>query len=324
MAGGIATLTLNPALDVNTRTPRVRPTHKLRCAAPLFEAGGGGINVARVVHALGGAVTAVFPSGGATGATIERLLAAAGVPIAPVAIAGVTRESITVDEEETGAQFRFVLPGPPFAAGDADRLFAALDALSPAPAMLVTSGSLPPGCDPAILGRLADWARARGARLIVDTSGPALAACEGIGAHLIKPSLREVADLLGRPLDGAAAQEAAALALRARGFAELVVISMGDQGALLAGPDGILRVSPHAVPPGGGAVGAGDAMVAGLALALARGETPGAALHFGNAAGAAALMTPPDELVRRADVERLYTGTASCSPAAGALAQNRA
>ena len=108
----IVTLTLNPALDVFTGTESVRPTHKLRCTAPRFEPGGGGINVARVVHALGGEVTAVFPCGGSPGAMFEKLLCEAGVPIAPVPIAGTTRESFTVDEEKSGEQYRFVLPGP--------------------------------------------------------------------------------------------------------------------------------------------------------------------------------------------------------------------
>ncbi|RYD58514.1 MAG: 1-phosphofructokinase family hexose kinase, partial [Sphingomonadales bacterium] len=67
----IATLTLNPALDVTTCTEKVRHTHKLRCTAPRFDPGGGGVNVARVIHALGGDVTAVFPQGGPAGATYE-------------------------------------------------------------------------------------------------------------------------------------------------------------------------------------------------------------------------------------------------------------
>lgn len=303
----IVTLTLNPALDVNTRTEEVRPTHKLRCTEPAFEPGGGGINVARVIHALGGEVTALFPSGGATGAMLASLLERAGVPIVAVPVAGSTRESITVDETSTGAQYRFVLPGPTLSNDELEAVMRALADLPARPACLVASGSLPPGCDPAIFSRLGEFCREIDAKLVLDTSGEALAGAQGAGAYLIKPSLREVEELVGRKLAGDADEAGAARELVNRRFAEVVVISLGERGALLATSNSELRMPAIEVPPGGGTVGAGDAMVAALTLALARGESLEAALRFGVAAGAAALMTPPAELVRRADVERLYS-----------------
>jgi 6-phosphofructokinase 2 len=181
----IATLTMNPALDVTTRVAKVMPTHKLRCGEPRFDPGGGGINVARVIHTLGGDVTAVFPPGGPAGATIEQLLRAAGVPIASLAIAGATRESLTVEETDTGCQYRFVLPGPALGEDERRQLFEALANLPRKPGYVVASGSLPPECDPSLYARLAAHCRQIGARLIVDTSGPALAACEGAQLYLI-------------------------------------------------------------------------------------------------------------------------------------------
>lgn len=302
----IATLTLNPALDVTTSTDAVRPTHKLRCAAPSFEPGGGGINVARVVHALGGEVTAVFPCGGSRGALFEKLLRDAGVPIAPVPIAGATRESLTVDETGTGEQYRFVLPGPSLDEAEIVRLLETLAALDGPPAFLIASGSLPPGCDPAIFRRLCALCSRIGARLVIDTSGPALAAVEGTCAYLIKPSLREVQELVGRELATEADECAAAQELLVRGFAEVVVVSLGERGALLVAEGTALRMPAIEVPIGS-AVGAGDSMVAGITLALAAGRSLEEALRYGIAAGAAALITPGTELARREDVERLYS-----------------
>ena len=302
----IATVTLNPALDVNTTTEKVRPTHKLRCSAPEIEPGGGGINVARVLHALGADVTAIFPSGGAPGATIEKLLRDAGVPIVPVLIAGTTRENIAIEETSSGAQYRFVLPGPALFPDDLEHLFDALRALPSKPTCLVLSGSLPPGCDPSVLARLAEFCRGADEKLVIDTSGPALAGCEGARAYLIKPSLRELEELIGRKLDTEADEAAAAHELVKRDFAEVVVVSLGGRGALLASAEETIRMAALPVPPGGGTMGAGDAMVAALTLATARGYALADALRFGVAAGAAALMTPPAELVRREDVERLY------------------
>lgn len=305
----IATLTLNPALDVTTCTEKVRPGHKLRCTAPRFDPGGGGINVARVVTHLGGRAMAVFPSGGPTGATIVSLLTEQRVPILPVPIAGTTRQSFTVDEGRPGDQYRFVLPGPELGTDEQARLLDALFGVADAD-HIVVSGSLPPGCDPAILKRIAERCHAAGVKLAIDTSGPALAACEGARAWLIKPSLREAADLLGREIAGAADEMAAARALHDRGFAELVVISLAERGALLVGKDQELRL-PAIPVEAKGTVGAGDSMVAAIILASAKGKGIEEALRYGIAAGAATLMTPATELARKEDVERLYAGTVS-------------
>jgi 6-phosphofructokinase 2 len=299
----IATLTLNPALDVTTCTPKVRPTHKLRCTPPRFDPGGGGINVARAIHNLGGEAVAVFPSGGPAGARIEQLLRDAGVPIAPVPITGNTRESFTVDEGRGGDQYRFVLPGPELSAEEIDAVLAAITGMGTVD-YLVVSGSLPPGCDPAILTRLAGL----GARLVVDTSGPALAACEGAGVWLLKPSLRELEDLLGRTLDSEDAELAAANELRARGFAEVVVLSLGERGVLMVADGDPVRLPAIPVDVHS-TVGAGDSMVGAITLALSQGKALEDALRHGLAAGAATLMTPATELAHREDVERLYASS---------------
>jgi 6-phosphofructokinase 2 len=305
----IATLTLNPALDVTTCTEKVRPEHKLRCTTPRFDPGGGGINVARVLTHFGARSTAVFPSGGPAGAAIVALLQAEKVPIVAVPIAGATRESFTVDEGRPGDQYRFVLPGPELSEAELGALLDALFAV-PETSHIVVSGSLPPGCDPVVLSRIAERCRTAGTRLAIDTSGPALAACEGVGAWLIKPSLREVADLLGRDLAGEAEQMAAAEELRRRGFAELVVISLAERGALLVGDGTAVRLSAIEVEVQS-TVGAGDSMVAAITLAAAEGKSLEQALHFGIAAGAATLMTPGTELATRDAVERLYASSVS-------------
>jgi 6-phosphofructokinase 2 len=305
----IATLTLNPALDVTTSTDKVQHTHKLRCVAPRYDPGGGAINVARVIHTLRGAVTAVFPCGGPAGELFERLLRDAGLSIAPVKVAGALRESFTVDEGGSGLQYRFVLPGPSLTEGE---IAALLDALAVLPGVthIVASGSLPPGCDPAIIGQLGEVARKRDARLIVDTSGPALAACEGAGIYLLKPSLREVEDMLGKPVATEADEVAAAHALRDRGFAEAIILSLAERGALLVA-DGIEHRLPAIKVETRSAVGAGDSMVGAVTLALARGGSFEDALRYGIAAGAATLMTPATELARAEDVERLYAASSS-------------
>jgi 6-phosphofructokinase 2 len=304
----IVTLTMNPALDVSTSTAAVRPTDKLRCTQPLFEPGGGGINVARVLGELGGDATAIFPSGGPTGASLQQLLVDSGVRSIPIAIAQATRESFTVDEQESGEQFRFVLPGPAMSDTEKAACLGALADFDPAPAFVVASGSLPPGVSADFYSRVANICTQVGARLLLDTSGEPLRSAGGCSPiFLIKPNLREAEALLGRDLRGDAAENDAARELVDGGRFENVIISLGERGALLADQQGVERFAAIPVTPKS-AVGAGDSMVAGIVLGLDRGLRVRDAVHLGLAAGAAALLTPGSGLARRADVERLFEG----------------
>ena len=107
----IYTLTLAPSLDSATITPQIYPEGKLRCTAPVFEPGGGGINVARAIAHLGGSATAIFPAGGATGEHLVSLLADENVPVATVEAKDWTRQNLHVHVEASGEQYRFVMPG---------------------------------------------------------------------------------------------------------------------------------------------------------------------------------------------------------------------
>jgi len=298
----IVTLTLNPALDLATAIERLRPTEKLRCSAPQIDPGGGGINVARVIHELGGAATAVFPIGGPSGALIVELLRTAGIACDTVPIAGVTRESFSVTERASGLQYRFVLPGPELDERACSALAGRIAALRPA--WLVLSGSFPPALPLAFAGRIGAAVRAAGARLILDTGAELAAISRATGAWLVKPNRSELEAAAGTPLGSPAAIAAAARELIRQGAAQSVVVSLGPDGALFVDGGGERHLPAPAVDPVS-AVGAGDAMVAALTLALARGAPIEAALRYGVAAGAAALLTPGTRLVRRADVERL-------------------
>src|SRR5512133_2902725 len=140
----IVTLTMNPALDIATSTDCVEPTHKLRCSVPRYDPGGGGINVARAVHALGGDAVAIFPVGGPAGEMIGHMLQQEGVAHHAIAISGFTRESLAVEELTSGKQFRFILPGPELSPADQERCLDELSAVAEGAQYIVASGSLPP------------------------------------------------------------------------------------------------------------------------------------------------------------------------------------
>jgi 6-phosphofructokinase 2 len=300
----IVTLTMNPALDIATSTDRVEPTHKLRCSMPRYDPGGGGINVARAVHTLGGDAIAVFPAGGAAGEMIRYMLEQQGVPHNAIAISGFTRESLAVEERRSGRQFRFLLPGPVISASDQERCLDQLALAAAEAAYIVASGSLPLCVPEDFYARVAKLARTLGKRFILDTSGAALKQA-GRGIYLLKPSLRELGDLVGREVRSEGEQELAARDIIEQGRSEIVVVSLGDQGALLVTTGGTQRFA--AIPvEARGSVGAGDSMLAGIVVSLCRGLELGEAVRYGMAAGTAALLGSGTELCRRSDVERLY------------------
>lgn len=301
----VSTMTINPAVDISTTVARMTPVHKLRCTAARRDPGGGGINVARVILRLGGDVCAIYPTGGATGELLRRLVETEGIRSVTSALADETRLSFTVLEEATGAEYRFVLPGPHLAAAEWQRCLDAIGALPDRPDILVLSGSLPPGVPDDFHARAAAVAKRAGAKVVLDSSGAALAAALGEGVHLVKPNLRELRELTGEALEDRKAQLAACRALVTTGKAEVVALTLGDQGALLVTRDTALS-APGLPIASASSVGAGDSFLGAMVWALASGRSLNDAFRYGMAAGSAALITPGTELCRREDVERLY------------------
>ncbi|MEN9717331.1 MAG: hypothetical protein RIQ99_209 [Pseudomonadota bacterium] len=304
----IATLTLNPAIDSACEAERVFPTHKVRTMAQRYDPGGGGINVARVLARFGGDVAAVYLAGGATGGLLDELIDGIGIRRHRIPIADHTRMSMAVFERATGQEYRFVPEGPLVAEPEwrvALEHCAALDC-----SWLVASGSLPRGVPVDFFAQLAAALAPRGVRLVLDTSGPALATAldaagpEGGRLALVKPSQGEFETLMGQKFATPEAIAAAALALVQAGKAGMVAVTLGHAGAVLAHAGGVV-VRPGIPVNVKSATGAGDSFVAGMVHALAGGATPVEALRWGMAAGTAAVLNPGTGLAHVADIEQL-------------------
>ena len=303
----IVTLCMNPALDITTSTEVVHATDKLRCAAARYDPGGGGINVAHVAQVLGAAATAVFPAGGPAGELVDKLLVAEGLTTHRITIGGSTRESFTIDELSTERQYRFVLPGPELTLSEQTDCLLQLRRAAASAAIVVASGTLPPGVPEDFYQQVANVCADLGAMFLLDSSGGGLTHVNS-GVFLIKPSLRELREAVGRALTTDSEQLEAAREIIQRGAARYVLVSRGAEGALLASRDGGQLFAPVPVPPGSG-VGAGDAMVAGVAVGLTRGWPLTKAVRLGIAAGAAMLLTPGTAPCTREDTERLFEQT---------------
>jgi 6-phosphofructokinase 2 len=262
-----------------------------------------------VARALGATSVAVFPAGGPAGEVVNSLLVAESIAVQRVAIGGWTRESFTVNESSTAAQYRFVLPGPELTAAEQTECIRQLRSAAGSARIVVASGSLPPGVPDAFYQQVADVCADLDVKLLLDASGGGLKHVTS-GVYLIKPSLRELREHVGRELRSEAEQFSAARDLVDRGAAECVLVSLGANGALLVTATAGLRYEPVWVPPGS-SVGAGDAMVAGVAVGLTRGWALSEAVRLGIAAGAAVHLTPGTAACTREDTERLFAQSAA-------------
>ncbi|BDU53803.1 1-phosphofructokinase family hexose kinase [Limnohabitans sp. INBF002] len=299
----ILTVTMNPALDVLTTIAQVSHTHKMRCGAVLKHPGGGGVNVARVLHRLGANCVALYLAGGVTGERHHKLMRTEKVRCHVMPIAEETRESFSVHETSSGNDFRFVLPGPQVSAAEVEACFDYVAQHLPKQ-FLVISGGLAPGVPTDFYARLAALAKAHGVRVVLDTNGPALAEALKVGVSMFKPSLRELRDLTGQDLPNEEAQVAAAQQLIQCGQAEIVAVSLGADGALVISATEHWRARSVKVDVQT-TIGAGDSFVGGMVWSMGRGDRLLKAFQYGMASGAAALLAPGTSLSQAADVHYL-------------------
>jgi len=301
----VMTITLNPAVDIVWEVEEMVAHRKLRATRGLTYPGGGGINVSRCIAKLGGESWAIITRGGLTGMLLTELLDDLGVSRRVIKIAGHTRLAGIVFERSTGQEYRVTPPGPVLTE---DEWQACLDLVSQMDTKyVVATGSLPRGVPNDFYGRVARVAKERGAKVILDTSGKALFEALNEGVYLLKPSQRELENLLGRRAYTHEQQEELARQLIDEGKAEVVTLTLGEDGALMVWKDGKLRLDSPKVTVKS-AVGAGDTFVGALVFGLADGRTLEDAFTLAVAAGAASVMTAGTELCRKEDVDRLYAG----------------
>lgn len=299
----VLTVTLNPCIDKSSTVEKLKPESKLRCSEVVNEPGGGGINVSKALQKLDTSTVALFPAGGHNGNMLCSLLKEENILFHAVDTKVETRENWIVHETSTNAQYRFTFPGREVQEETIKTLVDQIRAF--APTYVVASGSLPPGLPDYFYGLIVKNAAAVGARCIVDTSGPALQAMKGKKAYLIKPNIGELCKMLQIDwLDKEDVPDAAQQAIY-DGFAEVIVVSLGPDGAWLVSSDKRYFVEAPKVEKRS-TVGAGDSMVAGITYSLQKGWALRDAIRFGVACGSAATMNQGTQLFRREDAERLF------------------
>ena len=299
----IVTLTVNPALDKSAHFKGLVPEQKIRCDAPRFDAGGGGINASKAIARLEGESFCVFTSGGPIGSMLEDLVKKDSISFQPIKTTNWTRESFVAVDDNTNSQYRFGFPGSEITEEEKNIIFQTIQELKPK--FLVLSGSLNEGLPTDFYQQIADLAKKSGSKVIVDTSGEALQKVLETGVYLIKPNVGELAKLIGVERLEMDEVVHAAQKLIEKGSAEIVVVSLGPQGAVLVTATQTEFVpAPNVVKKS--TVGAGDSMVGAMVWALSQNKSFKEVVQWGVACGSAATMNEGTQLFKLEDAKRLF------------------
>lgn len=300
----VVTVTFSPCIDKNISVGELIPDHKLRCPPPELHPGGGGINVARMIHRFGEDVLAIYPSGSYTGECLNDMMRSDGVPFLTISSPLATRENIIISETSSNKQFRLGAPGVPLSSPEYE---ATINEVESAGSFkyLVVSGSFPPGVDKNAITRLSAIAHKHNAKLIVDTKGEPLKEAAAVDTFLIKPNIGELAWLAGREFISDNEIENTAAEILATGKCEVIVASMGERGAALVKRGYSKRITAPTVQHKS-TVGAGDSMVAGIIISLLKGNTITDAVTFGVACGTATTLQEGSRLCEPGDAYRIF------------------
>ena len=299
----VITLTINPSLDKSTRFTGLIAEQKIRCEKPRYDAGGGGINVSKAIARLGGSSLCVFTSGGSAGKMLEELIQKEGIENKAIATKNWTRENFIAFETESKSQYRFGFPGNELFDDEKEAVIETIQKTSAN--FLVISGSLNEGLPINFYQKIAQTAKSSGIKVIVDTSGEALRKVLETGVYLVKPNIGELAKLIGVERLEQREVEKAAKTLVENGSTEIVVVSLGAQGAILVTKD-LTEFIPAPKAEKKSTVGAGDSMVGGMVWALSQNKTLKEVIQWGVSCGTAATMNEGTQLFKKEDAEKLF------------------
>jgi 6-phosphofructokinase 2 len=301
----VVTLTLNPALDKSAKVDGIITEQKLKCHTITYQAGGGGINVSRVLNRLGIETQCIFPIGGDNGLKLKELLVNESLRIESIPIKSWTRENLSIIDTQNGQQYRFGMPGNTLIEQEIFELEALLEKTLSDEDVFVLSGSLAENTDATYYSRLIKKFTRKNIKVILDTAGTPLIEAVKEHIYLIKPNQRELAHLAGKEFLTKTEQEEYALNLIKTKNIKYVVVSLGSNGAFIASEAGIIYQSPPPIKVKS-TIGAGDSMVAGLIYAITNNCSPEMILKWGIACGAAATMNEGMDLARKDIINQVF------------------
>ncbi|WP_312202487.1 1-phosphofructokinase [Anaerospora hongkongensis] len=299
----IVTITLNPALDHTVHIPQFQTGEVNRAQQQRIDPGGKGINVAKVVRALGYPVAVTGFLGQDNSKVFNEYFQRKAIDNFFVEVTGAARVNIKIVDDHNGQVTEINFPGLISTSPDLAKLTGVIRRLTDDRQYFVISGSLPQGLPDTIYGQLIEILKGQRVKVLLDSSGAALR--EGIKAlpDAIKPNLEELSQLMGKSLEKENDIRKAIAELLAGGIKQ-VVVTLGSQGAIIADKEQTLRVRPPAVIAKS-TVGAGDALVAGFVVGQTRGLSLAECARLGTAAATASVIQPGTQAGSIKEVARL-------------------
>lgn len=285
----IYTVTLNPALDKTVEIPSLAVDSVNRITAMRTDPGGKGINVSKVIQKLGSESVATGILGGDTGRAICTALEAMGIKTGFWFVEGETRTNLKVIDPVNHTNTDLNEPGITVSGEILNGLLQELILKVNAGDIVVLSGSLPKGAPKDTYGIWVNAVKKAGAKVILDVDGELLKAGIEAAPYLIKPNNHELSALLGKKLTTPEELREAARALMDQYGIGKVVVSMGGAGALYVTKEEAVYAEGLKVPVGS-TVGAGDSVVAALAVAEEQEKTLEETVRLSMASGAANVM----------------------------------
>ena len=299
----IITITFAPSIDKSATVPELISDKKMRCSIANAEPGGGGVNVARVINRLGGDVTAIFPSGGYTGTFFNHLLENESVPFISIQTKNETKENFVILDELSNKEYRFGMPSNEIFGNEWRDLIKVIENQKNVD-FIIASGSLPAGIPDDIYTQLSRIATITNAKFIVDTSGKSLQNAIKENVFLIKPNLEELGILLNKKNLKIENVDVEARKLINEKQCEIIVVSLGENGAMLVTKDETINIKPPKVQVKS-TVGAGDSMLAGIVFGLLNKMALKECLQYGIACGTATTLNVGSALCEEKDVQKL-------------------
>ncbi|XEC95664.1 1-phosphofructokinase [Paenibacillus tarimensis] len=298
----VITVTLNPALDKTVTIEQFEYGGLNRIKEMRTDAGGKGINVAKVLRNFGSEVTALGLSGGYQGQVIRDRLDKLGIRSVLTEASGETRINLKVVDEATKQTTELNEPGftvdPQLLAQFIDTFAAEASSAS----LIVLGGSLPPGAPRDYYRSLIVRARELGIRTVLDADGDALALGIEAVPYAIKPNIHELESLLGDTFDSDEHIVRAARSLIRRGI-EYVLVSMGGEGSMLVSEREAIRARPFPITPVS-TVGAGDSMVAAMVYSFLEGKSFEETTRWTSAAGTITASKPGTQVCTLEEVRQ--------------------
>ena len=299
----ILTVTLNAAIDKRYVVEGFRIGEVNRVKECTYVPGGKGLNVSKPASIYGAEVVATGFAGGHAGAYIEDALKPFGIRSAFYHVDAESRSCINIWDEVNQVQTEFLEPGFTLTEEDFAGFEAKFRQLVQEAKVVAMSGSVPKGLDGTAYQRLVKIVKDAGIPVILDTSGKLLEM--GIEAipSMIKPNIDEIRMLTGKRCDDISEIIEAARAIHERGV-KIVAVSLGADGSLAVGDDGIFRARVPKIDAVN-TVGCGDSMIAGFALGLSKGLPLEETLRLASAISAAAAMREETGFFVMEDMEKL-------------------